>query len=206
MFRDKEIQELQNEIADLRRKASECTLALTQANETIKTSVELSGVERAWVTAHAAVATRDNITNHIIGIEKKIDDLRNDQETFRRELASVPGRIEAKKDELQRLRQRRSEEQDALCRLRTQAQGVADELARLPKSIAVSGAGTWQDDGLAARRSLLLERETSLRFQISRAEAELQISERLVSEAEASIKKMEAYLDRLKSQAAFGGE
>ena len=147
MFRDKEIQELQNEIADLRRKESEGS------------------------------RPRDNITNRIIGIEKKSDDLRNDQDAFRRELASVPGWIEAKKDELQRLRQRRSEEQEALGRLKSQAQPIADELARLPKPIAVAGPGTWQDDGLAARRSLLLERETSLRFQISRAEAELQISD-----------------------------
>jgi hypothetical protein len=39
----------------------------------------------------------------------------------------------------------------------------------------------------------LIDRETSLKFQIGRTEAELQIRDRLVSEAEASIEKMEAY-------------
>jgi chromosome segregation ATPase len=145
MIRDKEIQELQNEIADLRRKEAQGQMALAKANETIKTSTEIGDVERAWVTANAAVATRNNIATRIAGIEKKIDDLRNDQQAFRSELESVPERVEAKKAELQRLRRRRNEQEGALARLRTQAQSVADELARLPKPIAVAGAGTWQD-------------------------------------------------------------
>jgi len=44
--------------------------ALTQANETVKTSTEISAVERAWVTANAAVATRNNIATRIAAIEK----------------------------------------------------------------------------------------------------------------------------------------
>ena len=89
MFRDKEIQELQNEIADLRRKQSEASQALASANDTIRTSVELGDVEKAYVTAHAAVAVRNNVATRITGIEKKIDDLRNDQEAFRRDLKSA---------------------------------------------------------------------------------------------------------------------
>jgi hypothetical protein len=54
MFRDKEIDALQTEISDLRRKASEAHQALTQSNQTIKTSTELSDVERAWVTIFLA--------------------------------------------------------------------------------------------------------------------------------------------------------
>jgi hypothetical protein len=68
--RGTEIRELQNEIADLRRKESEAHQALTQSNQTIKTSTELGDVERAWVTANAAVATRNNIATRIAGIEK----------------------------------------------------------------------------------------------------------------------------------------
>jgi len=206
MFRDKEIQELQNEIADLRRKQSEASQALASANDTIRTSVELGDVEKAYVTAHAAVAVRNNVATRITGIEKKIDDLRNDQEAFRQELAAAPKRIEAKKDELQRLRQRRREEQEALARLRAQAQAVAGELAGLPKPVALMGVGIGQDDALAARRSALKSRVEELQFQISRTEAELQVSERLVSEAEASVEKMSAYLDGLKSQATSGGQ
>lgn len=206
MFRDKEIQELQNEIADLRRKQSEASQALASANDTIRTSVEISDVERAWVTANAAVATRNNIATRITGIEKKIDDLRRDQEAFLGELESAPKRIEAKKDELQRLQQRRAEEQDALARLRTQAQAVVDELAGLPRPVTLLGIGTVQDEGLAARRSALKSRADDLQSQIGRVEAELVVSERLIAESEASIQRLEAYLDSLKSQAASSGQ
>ena len=92
-----------------------------------------------------------------------------------------------------------------MARLRTQAQAVADELARLPKPVALMGVGIGQDDALAARRSALKSRVEDLQSQISRTEAELQVSERLVSDAETSVEKMEAYLDGLKSQAASGG-
>ena len=68
------------------------------------------------------------------------------------------------------------------------------------------GVGIGQDDALAARRSALKSRFEELQSQISRTEAELQVSERLVSEAGASMEKMEAYLDGLKSQAASGGQ
>ena len=89
MIRDKEIQELQNEIADLQRKESGAARSLVKANETIRTSTELGDVERALVTAHAAVAVRNNVVVRVAGIEKKIDDLRNDQEAFRRDLKSA---------------------------------------------------------------------------------------------------------------------
>jgi chromosome segregation ATPase len=190
MIYDDQIRQREGEISDLRRRESEYSILVAQSNEVIKTSMDIEAIKTAFVTANTVVAARNNIAPRIAGIEKQIDNLRNDQQAFRSMLEPTPGRIEAKKDELRRLRQRRGEEQDALGRLRTQAQAVAYELARLPKPVALVGVGNWQDDGLAARRSLLLERETSLRFQISRAEGELQINERLVSEAEASIEKM----------------
>jgi len=115
-------------------------------------------------------------------------------------------RIETQKAELEGLRRRRAEEQETLARLRAQAEAVADELAGLPKPVVLMGIGIRQNDVLAARRSALKSRVEELQSQISRTEAELQVSERLVSEAGASIEKMGAYLDGLKSQAASGGQ
>ena len=87
------------------------------------------------------------------------------------------------KAELEALRCRRAEERETLARLRAQVQAVAGELAGLPKPVSLPGLGIGHDDALAARRSALKSRVEELQSQISRIEAELQVSERLVSEA-----------------------
>jgi len=182
-------------------------LTVTEANETVKSSVDIDAIEKAMTRGAASVPPRRNIERWIAGIEKEIKELKLKQEAFIHELQiAAPERIEKQRDELQRLQQRRNEEQYVLSRLRAQAQAVAGELAGLPKPVALMSIGIGQDDALTARRAQLSERQTSLQSQIARVEAELQVSERLISEAEASIEKMQAYLVGLKSQAASGGQ
>jgi chromosome segregation ATPase len=182
-------------------------LTVTEANETVKSSVDIDVIEKAMTRGAAFVPARRNIERRIAEAEKEIKELKLKQEGFLYELQiAAPERIEKKESELQRLQQRGAEEQDAMSRLRAQTQAVAGDLAGLPKPVALMGIGIGQDDALAARRFALKSRVEELQSQISRVEAELQVSERLVSEAETSVERMEVSLDGLKSQAASGGQ
>lgn len=202
MIYDDSIQGLETEKAELQAKYVEYGAEIVKTKTALSTSTDLKMIKTSAATREAAITARGNIERRIVAIEAEVKEWRHKQRAFRSELEAVPARLTNLRERLGDLKRRRYEQEDSLIRFGANLEKTRRQFSglKLQKS-----SDPWlvqdREDPAAYVKSALKNQKEHQERAVNDLAAALELTERLITETEASIAKTETYLEGLRQAA-----